>query len=327
MDLTKSLGLKPTLLYKDESETVAFKNVVVPSSMRSPLWKYFGFPANENREIITKLKIICCICYNQVAYNKNTTNLATHLSHKHPEQYAKLNTKRKLEDTQSDASTAPKQAKDELSVNWYSNNGVKSSMLDEKRLAHPTGIDHKTYVRGKKGIYKPKFQMTEVMEDQTESEHDSGNEFIETVHSFMNSDIDMAESGSELIEVLQTEPTESPTRSKDEFISAQYITIDANNQVFYEGSPKKVLITTKSQLGESCSSKSTLSKLPSTSTNTRIANTSKVESRDSDDVLRQIKRFLIKDIVSTDIVDGTGFREMITSFTQNDEIPSSSEVK
>lgn len=319
MDLTKSLGLKPTLLYKDESETVPYKSVVVPSSMRSPLWKYFGFPANESREIITKSKIICCICYQQVAYNKNTTNLATHLNHKHPELYAELNKKRKLGDTKSDASTPVKQMKEDLSVNWYANNGVKSSMLDVKRLAHPTGINHKTYVKGKKGIYKPKFQITEDMEDQMESdtnEHDSGNEFIETVQSFMNSDLDMTESGSEIIitEGLHTESTAGPSRSKDQFISAQYITIDADNQVLYESSPKKIIISTKP---------------PPTSTITRNANVPKVLAPDPDDVLCQIKRFLIKDIVSTNIVDGTGFREMITSLTQiqNDDIPSSVEVQ
>lgn len=57
------------------SVVYTYKKLVVPVSMRSIYWKYFGFPASETGEIITKLKIICILCKSQIAYNKNTSNL------------------------------------------------------------------------------------------------------------------------------------------------------------------------------------------------------------------------------------------------------------
>lgn len=58
-----------------ESIVYTYKKLVVPVSMRSIYWKYFGFPASDDGEIITKLKIICILCKSQIAYNKNTSNL------------------------------------------------------------------------------------------------------------------------------------------------------------------------------------------------------------------------------------------------------------
>lgn len=58
-----------------ESLVYTYKKLVVPVSMRSIYWKYFGFPASDKGEIITKLKIICILCKSQIAYNKNTSNL------------------------------------------------------------------------------------------------------------------------------------------------------------------------------------------------------------------------------------------------------------
>lgn len=71
--------LEPVLIYNDKNEMVPYSKIVVPSSMRSQLWKFFGFPANDKFEILTKKKIVCCLCRAYIAYNKNTTNLSTHL--------------------------------------------------------------------------------------------------------------------------------------------------------------------------------------------------------------------------------------------------------
>lgn len=313
MNRTKNLGLKPTLLYKDESDIMPFKNVVVPSSMRSPLWRYFGFPANEKREIITKSKIICCLCYQDVAYTKNTTNLASHLSHKHPEKYTELTKKRKLSDVNTESSCQTNPSKD---VNWYSNQGVKSSTLDGSKLNHPTGINNKTYVEGRKGIYKPKFQIIEDIQYQTNNaetnENNSENEFIETDHDFINSDIDITVGGNEIIsEVLDTdtELTTNSSSNRDEFISAQYITIDPSSENLYDSTPRKILVQTKS-----------------TTSVTDTPCKSEIIQHDSAEITNQIKRFLIKDIVSSKIVDGTGFKEMINYFSPYCDVPSSTEV-
>jgi len=39
----------------EEKYTFTYKKLVVPMSMRSPYWKYFGFPATEDGNILTKV--------------------------------------------------------------------------------------------------------------------------------------------------------------------------------------------------------------------------------------------------------------------------------
>ncbi|XP_039963003.1 uncharacterized protein LOC120776423 isoform X2 [Bactrocera tryoni] len=68
-----------------DKETIEYTHTTVPSSMRSPYWKYFGFPADSTNKILTRQKIICTICGTAITYNKNTSNLRTHLISRHPE--------------------------------------------------------------------------------------------------------------------------------------------------------------------------------------------------------------------------------------------------
>ena len=75
--------------------TFEFCRMVVPGSMRSPYWKYFGFPSDIYNNILTRKKIICTICNTSICYNKNTTNLRTHLVAKHPEIFVKINEEKK----------------------------------------------------------------------------------------------------------------------------------------------------------------------------------------------------------------------------------------
>lgn len=304
MNMPKKLGLKPTLLYTNESDIVSFKSVVVPSSMRSPLWKYFGFPADENRQIMTKTKIVCCICYNLIAYNKNTTNLSTHLTNKHPE----ILTTVKRERTDSSGNTtleSPKRKlKSEMAVNWM------------QQPQHPTGITQKTFPRAKRSIYKPKFQITDALDDLDDepvksafddiTEHDHENQFIETI-DYGNIDI---QDGNEIIaEVLDAESVlpKHTNRQKNDFLSAQYITIGENNEVLYESSPKKLRISTKS---------------PQKSSETE----NRIEIIGFDDIMDQMKKFLIKDLVKPGIVDGSGFKDMISFLSHNTDIPNSVQV-
>ncbi|KAL0281371.1 UNVERIFIED_CONTAM: hypothetical protein PYX00_002376 [Menopon gallinae] len=76
-----------------------YKKLVVPVSMRSIYWKYFGFPASETGEIITKLKIICILCKSQIAYNKNTSNLRMHLQNKHLPELIKIESQMAVDNT------------------------------------------------------------------------------------------------------------------------------------------------------------------------------------------------------------------------------------
>lgn len=68
-----------------ESNELYYSQLVVPKQMRATVWKYFGFPADESNVIITKIKIICVLCNDCITYSKNTTNLQSHLTNKHPE--------------------------------------------------------------------------------------------------------------------------------------------------------------------------------------------------------------------------------------------------
>ncbi|RZF44183.1 hypothetical protein LSTR_LSTR003823 [Laodelphax striatellus] len=67
-----------------------YDKLVIPASMRSIYWKYYGFPADEDGEIIDRFKIVCTLCKTVIAYNKNTSNLRTHLINKHSQILLKL---------------------------------------------------------------------------------------------------------------------------------------------------------------------------------------------------------------------------------------------
>lgn len=59
----------------EEKHVYTYKKLVVPMSMRSIYWKFFGFPATDDGNILTKVKIVCILCKTQIAYNRNTSNL------------------------------------------------------------------------------------------------------------------------------------------------------------------------------------------------------------------------------------------------------------
>lgn len=72
--------------FMEEKQTISYKKLVVPQSMRSIYWKFFGFPANADGEILTRVKIVCLLCKTQIAYNRNTSNLRMHLQNKHTQE-------------------------------------------------------------------------------------------------------------------------------------------------------------------------------------------------------------------------------------------------
>ncbi|XP_015116144.1 zinc finger BED domain-containing protein 1 [Diachasma alloeum] len=74
----------------EEKHTFTYKKLVVPMSMRSVYWKFFGFPATEDGDILTKVKIVCILCKTQIAYNRNTSNLRMHLQNKHNQELMEL---------------------------------------------------------------------------------------------------------------------------------------------------------------------------------------------------------------------------------------------
>lgn len=78
----------------EEKHTYTYKKLVVPMSMRSQYWRYFGFPATKEGEILTKIKIVCILCRTQIAYNRNTSNLRMHLQNKHSSELMELEANR-----------------------------------------------------------------------------------------------------------------------------------------------------------------------------------------------------------------------------------------
>ncbi|KYM84659.1 PREDICTED: zinc finger BED domain-containing protein 1-like [Atta cephalotes] len=74
----------------EEKHTYTYKKLVVPPSMRSIYWKFFGFPATDDGDILTKVKIVCILCKTQIAYNRNTSNLRMHLQNKHAQELRDL---------------------------------------------------------------------------------------------------------------------------------------------------------------------------------------------------------------------------------------------
>ncbi|XP_011865113.1 PREDICTED: zinc finger BED domain-containing protein 1 isoform X2 [Vollenhovia emeryi] len=74
----------------EDKRTYTYKKLVVPPSMRSIYWKFFGFPATDEGDILTKVKIVCILCKTQIAYNRNTSNLRMHLQNKHAQELMDL---------------------------------------------------------------------------------------------------------------------------------------------------------------------------------------------------------------------------------------------
>ncbi|XP_014241140.1 zinc finger BED domain-containing protein 1-like isoform X2 [Cimex lectularius] len=73
-----------------QAQILHYKRLVVPSNMRSIYWKCYGFPANDDNEILTRSKIVCLLCKSTMTYNRNTTNLRMHLQNKHKSELATL---------------------------------------------------------------------------------------------------------------------------------------------------------------------------------------------------------------------------------------------
>lgn len=336
MSFSKNVDLKPILVYSDPKELVGFHSIVVPSSMRSPLWKYFGFPADENKEIITKNRIVCGICHAYIAYNKNTTNLSTHLNCKHPEILSDLNANKqkpaeykvfatpirlKRDSSPSPSPSTSKRSKmteEKYEIDWYASDDVSCQTKED---AHPTGITDKVCIQGKRSTYKTNMEqinnrvvilksaeINDLVIDTDEQDHE--NQYIETIDY---NNIDINEDDHEIIsEELETESTvNASSQSKDEFLSGEFLTMNEHNEVLYQDAPKEVVIASKS---------------PPKIAKKIDVNIDK-QSHDPLEVLEHIKKFIIKDLVTPKMIDGSGFKELIAFLSQCTDIPTSTQIE
>lgn len=72
------------------NEIIRYNKLVTTQNLRSSLWQFFGFPANNQDTILNQEIVICSICHSSVKHSKNTTNLSTHLANHHAEIYIKI---------------------------------------------------------------------------------------------------------------------------------------------------------------------------------------------------------------------------------------------
>ncbi|XP_034668894.1 uncharacterized protein LOC117901991 [Drosophila subobscura] len=74
--------------YEDVSQ-LNFSKLYSPK-MKSVYWRYFGFPSNDNNEVITKQNVVCIKCHKVLTNHGNTTNLRAHLQHRHKDLFRDL---------------------------------------------------------------------------------------------------------------------------------------------------------------------------------------------------------------------------------------------
>ena len=76
---------------------------------KSPVWKYFGFPAREGKFLEPDKKkrqtVHCVLCKQSLSYKGNTTNLIVHLQYNHKVEYANISSKIATNSRMSEPST------------------------------------------------------------------------------------------------------------------------------------------------------------------------------------------------------------------------------
>lgn len=338
MDSTVHNIPEPILVFRDNNDTIPYSRVVVPSSMRSPLWRYFGFPANDNNVILNRKRIICCICRTQIAYNKNTTNLSTHLHCKHPSVYAEFAPKKlKPENTDEEEPTSKRARTDEeINVDWF----VDENTQLEKN-AHPTGIRAKETIKTINGTLNvfddgsPK--STGIKKSMTLDENfelvitaqttDTSTDFIETLDYNSKDYMELVNENCDEImveaEQLAEEPDDGGT-GKSGYLARDFFesfTENTSNGTFeppiVNKAPAKshALKVETIDVRQSPRSNQTEKRRPMKA----VANVT--------DITGHLKKFLVTDVVPPSILDGLGFKELIQSLVSNVHIPTSATVE
>ena len=64
------------------------EHLKAPTGAKSKASKYFGFATNEAGEIMSKTRVKCTLCKNDISFCGNTTNLSYHSKQKHPVQFS-----------------------------------------------------------------------------------------------------------------------------------------------------------------------------------------------------------------------------------------------
>ena len=80
------------LAEENTDEQVSKRDLLPLENAKSSVWTYFGFPASNGRfveaERKKRTKVFCKLCDMDLSYTGNTTNMITHLSYRHKDEYA-----------------------------------------------------------------------------------------------------------------------------------------------------------------------------------------------------------------------------------------------
>lgn len=353
-------SLEPVLIYKSKKEIMTFDRIVVPSSMRSSYWKFFGFPADKFNNIINKNKIVCALCQVTIAYNKNTTNLQTHLNAKHPDIVktffpnekssndignGSVQRKRLLATTvaattavqtimpanaassSATASTATIMTADDLKAKrikieiptskteWE--NGVCIRTIPPQQ--HPTGISIKAVLNTNDDCNENYEESLKYL-DRVEND-----EFIDELDGQNTEYIEVNSEQYEIDdEAEQINETEDGNRidytSENQCYSIEIESVPHTDNKPDDDDDGDTSAGDNYKIHVSNDNKKTAAKLKSPKKMQLLS------SRNVINIEEDLTAFIIKDILSPDIVDGKGFRNLILKLYGNIDIPSGAQV-
>lgn len=317
--------LPPITIYNSQT---SFHQLVVPASMRSQYWRFFGFPADESNNIITRDKIVCCICHRQIAYNKNTTNMSTHLIAKHIEIMQKYfpndikpsssNAKRlKLAKTSQASQPLNKRIKLEKfeSERWSGEYSLTKSRTESA-----------TKEADKSSKTEPNSDSLRVLVTT-----EDGVEFIETLDYDDCPGIFALDSSN----LSGDEPNES---ERDEFLNEEYLLANVNADNDASSQPasqdgeqdNKIFIDVYVDKSNKRSpKKSTAEAQPLPAEKNQIFDRDmRGKELSGPEIAEAIKNFVVTDVLSPSIIDGIGFHSLLGTISSRADIPvpDSSEV-
>ncbi|KAK7576333.1 hypothetical protein V9T40_012619 [Parthenolecanium corni] len=168
---------------------IPYKKLVVPLRMRSVYWKYFGFPASDDGSIITKDKIVCILCKNQMIYNRNTSNLRMHLTSRHKNVMAKIDPSALIPTPKSLKPKKPKNAVHEASSSYeFGSMGIprKSETKEVQMVVSEEGNEQDI---SNIAIIFPNDVVGEYSQNKEVAEPTESSEITDTVVNFIISDL------------------------------------------------------------------------------------------------------------------------------------------
>lgn len=343
MEVLHDDTLTPILVYKEKNEIVPYAKIVVPNTMRSPYWKFFGFPADEGNNILTRTKIICCLCRTYIAYNKNTTNLITHLNARHQDIVEQYYTRD--ESASSDTCVPSKRLK------LHENMKSKSSVFGSLKSAYLSNGEHPTGISIKETT-SPVTSVNIKMEENSQYHVSVKEEMKDENLYFMNSNEDVESLDEESIEVIRcneedfqqgacvTQNSADEDHQVVEFLDEEYLSVneldhgisarsdcqeeEINSHLVNESSVTELptSISKNQELNSNFGSKQPYFKLAKRSPKLEL----KMCVYKSIDLIHDLKQFLISDLIEPNIVEGTGFRQLIQSILKSSQLPNKAEV-